>query len=182
MGLNRMTNKKAETARLKKMNKFKLDKVDKAIIKSMEKDIPLTINPYQKIADQLNIELVELLDRLKKLKQQKILKRVAAILYHRQSGYQANGMFVCFLPDVKLTAIANKISSLKEVSHCYQRKTYPEWPYNFYAMFHAKNKSVLEDLVVETAAKHQINDYQILYSTEELKKSSLKYFTNDFDI
>lgn len=157
-----------------------VDHLDKKIIKAFEADIPLTLNPYQKIADNLNIERDELLKRLQKLKERKILKRISAVLNHRYSGYRANGMFVCHFNKNKIDEIGQEISELEEVSHCYQRKTYQNWPYNFYAMMHAQNKKKLEETIEKLAEKYSIDDYQILYSTEELKKSSMKYFNSDF--
>ncbi|TDX46389.1 DNA-binding Lrp family transcriptional regulator [Halanaerobium congolense] len=153
-----------------------VDELDKKIIKVLETDIPLTLNPYQKIAEDLNIDRAELLTRLQKLKERKILKRISAILHHRDSGYQANGMFVCHFSEQEIDQLGKEISKLEAVSHCYQRQTYQNWPYNFYAMMHAKNKEELEKKVNQLVEKYKIEDYQILYSTEELKKTSMKYF------
>ena len=158
-----------------------VDEVDKKIIKALETDIPLTLNPYQQIAADLNIERAELLRRLQKLKERKILKRVSGILHHRDSGYQANGMFVCHFNKKEIDKAGQEISKLEAVSHCYQRQTYQNWPYNFYAMMHAKNKEELENKIKELVADYEIEDYQILYSIEELKKTSMKYFSSDFD-
>ena len=158
-----------------------VDELDKKIIKAFETDIPLTLNPYQKIAAELNIERAELLKRLQKLKERNILKRVSAILHHRDSGYQANGMFVCHFSKKEIDEAGREISELEAVSHCYQRKTYQNWPYNFYAMMHGKNKEELEKMIEELVEEYKIEDYQILYSTEELKKTSMKYFNSDFD-
>jgi len=158
-----------------------VDEVDKKIIKALETDIPLTLNPYQQIAADLNIEQAELLRRLQKLKERKILKRVSGILHHRDSGYQANGMFVCHFNKKEIDKAGQEISKLEAVSHCYQRQTYQNWPYNFYAMMHAKNKEELENKIKELVADYEIEDYQILYSIEELKKTSMKYFSSDFD-
>jgi len=159
-----------------------VDEVDKKIIKALETDIPLTLNPYQQIAADLNIEQAELLRRLQKLKERKILKRVSGILHHRDSGYQANGMFVCHFNKKEIDKAGQEISKLEAVSHCYQRQTYQNWPYNFYAMMHAKNKNALEAKIKNIVDKYKIDDYQILYSTEELKKTSMKYFHTGFDI
>lgn len=159
-----------------------VEELDKKIIKSLETDIPITLNPYQKIAEDLNIDREELLQRLRQLKERKILKRISAILHHRDSGYQANGMFVCQFSKKEIDEVGQEISKLQEVSHCYQRKNYQKWPYNLYAMMHGKNKEELEEMIEKLAEKYSIDDYQILYSTEELKKSSMKYFNSDFDI
>lgn len=158
-----------------------VDQLDKKIIKALETDLPLTLNPYQKIASDLNIELDTLLERLKNLKERKILKRISAVLHHRDSGYTANAMFVCYFKEKEIEKIAKEISELKVVSHCYQRKSYQNWPYNFYAMIHGKNQEKLKKITEDIIKKYNITDFQILHSTEELKKTSMKYFNSDFD-
>ncbi|MFW5961959.1 MAG: Lrp/AsnC family transcriptional regulator [bacterium] len=154
-----------------------VDQLDKKIIKALETDIPLTLNPYQKIEDDLNIDRAELLKRLQNLKERKILKRISAILHHRDAGYQANGMFVCHFNKSEIDKAGQEISKLESVSHCYQRQAYQNWPYNFYTMIHAHNKTEMEEITKKLVDKYNIEDYQILYSTEELKKTSMKYFS-----
>lgn len=68
------------------------------------------------------------------------------------------------------------MASIPNVTHCYERKCYPEWPYNFYSMIHGKNREEIDIIINEFVHEIGIKKYQILYSTEEFKKTSMKYF------
>lgn len=75
------------------------------------------------------------------------LRRIGAILKHRDSGYLVNGMFVCQVPEEKMKEAADRLASFPQVSHCYQRKAYPYWPYNLYGMIHGKLKEEVEKII-----------------------------------
>lgn len=63
-----------------------------------------------------------------------------------------------------------------QVSHCYQRSTFPGWPYNVFTMVHGETKQECEKVVMAIAEAVNINEYDLLYSSKELKKVSMKYF------
>ena len=154
----------------------KLTEIDKAIIKELQSNIPLETRPFDKIAAKLNISTQKVITRIEELKEQGKLKRISALLYHLDSGYQANGMLACQVSQEKIEKIGLNFAARQEISHCYQRKTYPDWPYNLYAMIHGQSKKQVEQLTAKLIQEHNIDDYQLLYSTEELKKTSMKYF------
>ncbi|MFW5976620.1 MAG: Lrp/AsnC family transcriptional regulator [Bacillota bacterium] len=154
----------------------KLEKKDKILIKEIEENIPLSPDPYRKIADKLGWNRDEVLKKLNYLKNKGILKRIGGILKHRKAGYQGNGMLVCQVKEDKIKKIGKKLSGYPEISHCYERESYPEWPYNIYAMVHGKNREEVENIVAKIFKDIDVIKYYILYSTEELKKSSMKYF------
>jgi glutamate-1-semialdehyde 2,1-aminomutase len=90
--------------------------------------------PYDEAAAELGIDTDELLERLRDLTERKILRRVAAILYHRRAGFSANGMGVWKVPDEQIMEVGARMASFRGVSHCYQRPTYDDWPYSVFTM------------------------------------------------
>ncbi|MEE8187055.1 MAG: hypothetical protein V3T99_05285, partial [Nitrososphaerales archaeon] len=42
-----------------------------------------------------------------------------------------------------------------QVSHCYQRPVYPDWPYNVFSMIHCKSQEEASDVAKEI--QNQIN-------------------------
>lgn len=152
------------------------DEIDKLLIKEIQGDIPLTLDPYAEIAKKIGCSKDEVLKRIEKYASIGILKRVAAVLNHRDSGYTENGMFTAVIPEDKITDAGKKMASIPNVTHCYERKCYPEWPYNFYSMIHGKNREEIDIIINEFVHEIGIKKYQILYSTEEFKKTSMKYF------
>lgn len=154
-----------------------MDELDKEIIRKLQEDLPLVKNPYQQMAEELKISERTLLNRIRCLKDQKKLRRIGAILHHRSAGMKANAMVVWEVPKDRIAYVIPLMTACNAVSHCYQRQTLPQWPYNIYTMIHAEAVDICEELIKKLAALTHLDHYKILYSTKELKKSSMKYFT-----
>lgn len=152
------------------------DIVDKAIITRLSGDIPLVEEPYKKIAEELGITEKEVLARIKKFQDKEIIRRIGGILYHREVGYKWNAMVVWVIPQNSVDKTASVMCSFKEVTHCYERPTSNNWPYNIFTMVHGESKEQCESIVKQICESIEFYDYKILYSLKELKKSSKKYF------
>lgn len=150
--------------------------LDKNIIRKLQSELPLVPEPYKVIADELQISENELLKKIKEFLDKGIIRRFGATLNHRNVGFKENAMVVWKVPVSQITEIARIIIEYPEVSHCYQRPTYPNWPYNLFIMVHGRTKESCEEIVKEMSKAIKINEYNILYSTSELKKCSMKYF------
>ncbi len=157
---------------------YRPDQLDRNIIALLQEDIELVARPFKVIADSCGCGEDEVLVRLKQMKEAGALKRIAPLLYHRRSGYQANGMAVWDMDRAEIDSAGYRLAGFDQVSHCYHRPKYPpEWPYNLYAMTHAKSQNELEAIVEEMAEEIGNMNYQIIYSLEEFKKSSMKYYS-----
>jgi DNA-binding Lrp family transcriptional regulator len=75
-----------------------------------------------------------------------------------------------------------RIAAFSSVSHCYRRSPKGDWPYNLYTMIHAKDEASCLELARNISTETSIDKYTILFSREELKKTSMEYFpTDDYD-
>src|SRR5262249_9357962 len=70
------------------------DDTDIAVIRALQGPMEVTDRPYDAAASEAGMSTEELLDHLRGMVKRKILRRVAAILYHRRAGFSANGMGV----------------------------------------------------------------------------------------
>lgn len=148
------------------------DELDLRIIRELQGDMPLLPDPFAEVADRAGCGREDVLIRLERLQATGVLKRVAAVLRHRVAGFSANGLFVAVLPREKICESGQRLAGFKQVSHCYQRRSYPDWPYNLYAMIHASEEAEVQRVVREFVEEEPIEAYDILFSTEELKKTS----------
>ena len=82
----------------------------------------------------------------------KILRRVAAILYHRRAGFSANGMGVWKVPEDEIMETGGRMASFRGISHCYQRPTYEDWPYSVFTMAHGRSKEEC-DAILDSIAE-----------------------------
>jgi DNA-binding Lrp family transcriptional regulator len=114
------------------------------------------------------------------MRERKLLRRVAAILYHRRAGFSANGMGVWKVPDARIAELGPQMAAFRGISHCYQRPTYADWPYSVFTMAHGRSKEECDAILDSIAESTGIEDRATLYSSTELKKIRLLYFTDEY--
>ncbi len=158
---------------------FEPDETDKRFIRELQKDIEVVSEPFDEPAKRLGVSVEEYLARAKYYESIGVMRRFAAILRHRNAGFIANGMIVWIVPEARVDEVGTLLASFPQVTHCYRRPTYPDWPYNLYSMVHARSREVCEGIAREFASRIGIDEYRILFSTREFKKERVRYFVED---
>jgi siroheme decarboxylase len=156
-----------------------LSELDVAVIRATQGPMEVTAEPYAAAASELGLSQRALLDHLESMRERKALRRVAAILYHRRAGFSANGMGVWRVPEERIMELAPRMAAFRGISHCYQRPTYPDWPYSVFTMAHGRSKEECDAILDSIAADTGIEDRRTLYSSTEFKKIRLRYFTDE---
>jgi DNA-binding Lrp family transcriptional regulator len=156
------------------------DDFDRAVIRALQGDMPVISEPYAPAATELGIADDRLLEHLEGMRERRLLRRVAAILYHRRAGFSANGMGVWKVPDDRILELGRRMASFRGISHCYQRPTYPDWPFSVFTMAHGRSKQECDAILDSIAADTGIEERATLYSSTEFKKIRLLYFTDDY--
>ena len=87
--------------------------------------------------------------------ERKLLRRVAAILYHRRAGFSANGMGVWRVPADQVLEVGGRMAAVRGISHCYQRPTYADWPYSVFTMAHGRSKEECDAILDGIAEEHE---------------------------
>ena len=118
---------------------------------------------------------------LAELKGRGQMRRVAAVLFHRKMGFRANGMGVWRVPEDRIDEVGPQMGSYRNVSHCYLRPTYADWPYNLFTMVHARSMEECEEILDAISEETGIEERTSLYSTKEYKKTRVPYFTAEMD-
>jgi len=156
------------------------DELDVAVIRALQGDMPVVPEPYAPAAESLRMGHEDLLGHLEGMHERRLLRRVAAILYHRRAGFSANGMGVWKVPDERIVEVGGRMACVRGISHCYQRPTYEDWPYSVFTMAHGRSKEECDAVLDAVAAQTGIDERATLYSSTEFKKIRLLYFTEDF--
>ncbi len=78
--------------------------------------------------------------------------------------------------ETRVQDVGSIMASFDEVTHCYRRNPAATWPYNLYTMVHAFSKKECRDIVARISEAVSVDDYCLLFSKKELKKTSMKYF------
>ena len=156
------------------------DEFDIEVIRATQGDMPVIAEPYAPAAEKLNIPQDKLLTHLQQMQERRLLRRVAAILFHRRAGFSANGMGVWKVPDERIMELGPRMAAFRGISHCYQRPTYQDWPYSIFTMAHGRSKEECDAILDSIATETGIDERATLYSSTEFKKIRLLYFTDEY--
>ena len=162
------------------LDPIELSEDDIATIRATQGKMPVVSEPYAPAAERLGVTQDEVLARLESLRERGGLRRVAAILFHRRAGFSANGMGVWKVPEGEELDIGRRMAAFRGISHCYQRPTYPDWPYSIFTMAHGRSKEECDAILDSIAEATGIEERATLYSSTEFKKVRMLYFTDDF--
>ncbi|MCH8915680.1 MAG: Lrp/AsnC family transcriptional regulator [Thaumarchaeota archaeon] len=168
----------APTEQKKKIKdvKFQPTEEDKDFIRELQKDMEIIDEPFVKAANNLGITENELFEKMKQYEDTGVMRRFAAILRHRKVGFTANGMIVWKVPEDRISEVGEKLGAFPQVSHCYERPTYPDWPYNVFSMIHCKTHDEAHEMAKTIQNQINVPEYQILFSSREFKKIRVEYF------
>ncbi len=152
-----------------------------AAVRCIQEDLPLEARPFKVWADKLGMGEEDLLELISEWLDKGIIRRFAAVLNHRRMGFDANGMVVWNCPDDIVDSRGESLATHPEVSHCYHRPAYPEWPYNLYAMIHGRTTDHCRRLAEKLSGEIGLPEHAIFFSTREFKKIRLKLFWKEPD-
>jgi DNA-binding Lrp family transcriptional regulator len=156
-----------------------MKELDKKIIASVQGDMPVTERPYLEIAEQLGITEEALLERLNQFCRKGIIRRFGATLRHQKSGFSANAMVAWRVAEERIETVGEAFAGFEHVSHCYRRNPSPRWPYNLYTMVHARDEESCRKIARQMSQTVSVDEYALLFSRRELKKTSMVYFPTD---
>jgi siroheme decarboxylase len=163
------------------LDKQPYDDLDRAVIRATQGDLPVVSEPYAPAATELGMSVDALVEHLQGMVERGLLRRVAAILFHRRAGFSANGMGVWRVPEDRVLEIGPRMAAFRGISHCYQRPTYADWPYQLFTMAHGRSKEECDAVLDAVAASvPDLQDRALLSNSTEFKKIRLLYFTDDF--
>lgn len=154
---------------------------DIAYIQATQHDLADVSEPFAPVAETLGWSVERVIEHGERLMRSGHLRRFAAILNHRAAGFRANGMAVWQVPEDRVIEFGQFVAGYRNVSHCYQRPVYPDWPYNVFSMLHHPKVSGVEEAAAAIARETGIDEYRVLYSTTEFKKIRLPYFIPEYE-
>jgi len=154
-----------------------LDETDRRIIRATQAGLPVCARPYQRVADELGLDVGELMNRLRSMQAAGVIRRIAAVPNHYRLGFRANGMSVWDVPDERVAELGPRVGALDCVSHCYRRpRREPVWPYNLFAMVHGTTRDEVMAGVerIRALLGNASRRHDVLFSSEILKKTGMR--------
>lgn len=153
-----------------------IEELDRKIIRLLQGEFPLVAEPYKVLAEELGITEEALLARIETMREEKKIRKMGAVLRHREVGFTSNCLCVWNVPDERVDEVGGRMAEHPRVSHCYDRNRTPDWPYNLYTMIHGYSREECEVIAAELAATAGIEERCMLYTKKEWKKASMRYF------
>ncbi len=144
-------------------------------VRVLQQDLPLEPTPFQGWAESLGISEEELFTKARDLEASGVMRRFAAVIRHQKAGFLANAMICWRVREEHLPELGHRLASYPQVSHCFQRPVYPDWPYNIYSMVHGRGRAECKEIAHQMSEDIGVDDYIILYSTKEYKKERVRY-------
>jgi DNA-binding Lrp family transcriptional regulator len=158
-----------------------LTDLEKKIIASIQEDMTITERPYLEISEKVGTTEEKLLENLQSLCERGIIRRFGATLRHQKTGFTANAMAAWQVDENRVEEVGNRLASFKQVSHCYRRNPTQGWPFNLYTMIHASDEESCRQTARNMSQEAGVENYSLLFSRRELKKTSMVYFPSDED-
>lgn len=153
---------------------------DRAVIGALQGDTEARADFFAALAGRLGMKEWNLLSTLEIWRRKGRLKRIGLLLHHRNAGWSANGM-CCWRVAGDTTAAGRALAARGEVTHCYERPEAPNFPYNLFAMVHARAAAEANAQFASLSA--EVNRVAgaavpavMLLSTREYKKTSMTFF------
>ncbi len=145
-------------------------------LRLLQQDLPIIERPFKAIADACGLTTIQLMELLKELSAKGILRKLGAILRHQKAGYDKNALVVWSVPPDAVEESGQVFASQAFISHCYERSPAFQNKYNLFTMLHARNNEDIAFLVDRMSQQIHCNDYLVLDSLQEYKKTSPEYF------
>jgi len=153
-----------------------LTESDRAAVRALQQDMPLLDSPFEAMGEPEGLLEDDLLKRAAGFLETGAMRRFAAVLRHTNAGYTANAMVCWRVEPGRVDEVGAVFASHSVVSHCYERPTYPDWPYSLYTMIHCKEAADLGLVIEGLAATPGVEGCLILHTVREYKKSRVLYF------
>ena len=131
---------------------IELSELDRKIVRLLQGEFPLVAEPYKALAAEIGITEEQLLARIAAMREEKKIRKMGAVLRHREVGFTANCLCVWNVPDERVDEVARRMAEHPRVSHCYDRNREADWKYNLYTMIHGYSREECENIAAELAA------------------------------
>ncbi|WP_038041395.1 Lrp/AsnC family transcriptional regulator [Thermodesulfobacterium hveragerdense] len=157
------------------MKKVELSQTEWLVLKELIDGLLICEKPFLEIAKKHNLSQEEVFEAIKSLLQKRVITRLGITLRHNLAGIEGNAMVAWKVEEERAEEVGQALAQRPYISHCYLRKTYPDWPYNLYTMVHGKSREEVLSVVKEISEEFGLKEYEILFTQREIVRKHAKY-------
>jgi DNA-binding Lrp family transcriptional regulator len=150
--------------------------ISRPFVRELQKDLPLLSRPFAPSAKALGWTEGKIARELKRYIRSGAIRRFASVLRPVNAGFPANVLTV-WAPRVEQVSVLGSVAaSNKNVSHCYERPAFPNWPYSVYTMIHGRSVAQCDRVIRAISKESGVTAFRKLTSIREYKKIRVEYF------
>jgi len=158
-----------------------LSQTDIAVVRALQRPLALVPEPFAEPAREAGLAVDELLVAAAGLRERGVMRRFAGLLNHRRAGFGSNVMGVWAVPQDRREAAGRSIAQIAAVTHCYERPTFPDWPYSLFSMVHGRSREACDAVLGAIAEAVRPDAAATLWTVREFKKTRLQLFTPEYE-
>jgi DNA-binding Lrp family transcriptional regulator len=152
-----------------------LNENEKLILSKLQNNLEIVEEPFAFLCGE-GLAKENILKITAELIDKGVIRRIAAVVDYRKLGFVANVLFAGEVPQERIVSAGKKLARFAVVSHCYERQTFEDWPYNLFAMMHGRSMGQIQRVINKFTEAEKIKSFQLLPTAAEFKKQPVKHF------
>ena len=155
-----------------------LNAQDRRLLAAIQDGLPLVPRPFAAVGRTIGQSEGEVIEALRRLQDQGVIRRMGVVVRHHELGYRANAMVVWDVPDERTGEVGRTLAALPFVTLCYRRpRRQPVWPYNLFCMIHGRDRALVEDMIEQATRAGELEDVPgaVLFSRRRFKQRGARY-------
>jgi DNA-binding Lrp family transcriptional regulator len=130
-----------------------MDAIDRKILNLIQKEFPVVAEPFKVIGDSVGIPEGEALERVRRLRETGIIRRIGAVFEPKKLGYVST-LCAARVPEGKIKDFVKTVNACPGVTHNYKRNH----EYNIWFTFIAPSEKAMEGAIAKIKEKTGITD------------------------
>ena len=151
-----------------------LNENQKSMLSKLQNDLDVTAEPFDFLCSE-DLKIKDVLRVIQELIDKGVIRRIASVVDHRKLGFVANVLFVSKIPQDRIVEAGERLGRFRMVSHCYERETFENWPYNLFAMMHSRSMGEIQQVADKFVEAEKIDSFELLPTAAELKKQPVRH-------
>lgn len=143
---------------------MKLDSIDKSILNRIQSNFPLSPRPYNDIARELKLEEKDVIQRVRHLKENGIIRRIGGNFVPGKLGFVST-LCAGHVPEDRIEQFTSVVNTYPGVTHNYLRDNH----YNIWFTFIAPSEEIIDQYLIEISKKTGVTAILNLPATKVYK-------------
>jgi DNA-binding Lrp family transcriptional regulator len=137
----------------KRPPKYPIDQKDRLILNEIQRNFPVTHRPFLALARKLKLKEKEIMERVQRLKDVGIIRRIGASFSARAVGFTST-LCAARVPKDKIEKFVSVVNTYPEVTHNYER----EGDYNIWFTLIAQSQKKISKIIAEISRKTGVKE------------------------